>query len=74
MLSFETRINGILTSYAHVTNIGIGEDGKYRYYIRYFRPESEPPILEFKISHKRKEGAEKLVLLIHQEVLKLLKK
>ena len=74
MLSFETRVNGRLINYMHVTNIGTDKNGKDKYTVRYFRPEENPPILEFKVKHQREKGAESLVLLIHKEVLKHLKK
>lgn len=74
MFSLETRVNGMLIGYAHVVRKIIIDWENYIYYVEYFRPEREPSVIRFNITHKREEGAEKLVLKVYREIDKILRK
>jgi hypothetical protein len=76
MLSVETRINGCLVGCAYVHNEFSINDKETEgvYYVEYHRFDREPKVTEFRIKHKREEGAEKLLLLIYKELDKRLKK
>jgi hypothetical protein len=77
MLSIETRINGTLIGVAYVHNeslINETGEGECVYSVEYHRINKEPPVIKFKIKHRREEGAEKLSLLIYTELDKRLKK
>jgi hypothetical protein len=74
MFSLELRINNGLVGNAYCVNEFVTEEGIGVYNIEYYRVGREPSVIKFKIAHKREEDAEKLALLILQEVDKRLKK
>ena len=76
MFLLENRVNGILIGYVHVHNEELIDDprGTYIYYVEYHRINREPKVIDFRLKHKPDEGAEKLALLIYQEIDKRLKK
>lgn len=76
MLSIETRINGILIGYASVTRklqADLDNDKNYIYYVEYHKIGLKSRIINFRVVHNIDEGAEKLVLLVYQEIDKRLK-
>lgn len=75
MLALETRVNGILINCTYVQREELPiKEGIYEYYIEHHRINREPKVIEFRIQHKREEGAEKLSLFIYKEIDKRLKK
>ena len=75
MLSIENRVNGELINYTYVHNEELIDDsgGTCVYYVEHHRINQEPKVIDFRLKHKRSEGAEKLALLIYKEIDKRLK-
>jgi hypothetical protein len=74
MLILENRINGFLIGCAYVSNELQVDKENFSYHIEYHRFNQKPNILYFDLIHNRKEGAEKLALLVYEEVSKKLKR
>ncbi len=75
MLSLETRVNGVLIGCAYIHNESVQDDkGNCLYNVEYHRFDRKPSVIRFNLTHKREEGAEKLILKIYEEITKRLKK
>ena len=74
MLALETRINGIPIGFAYVVRKTSLDNNDYIYAVEYHRIGRKPSVINFKIVHNRDEEAEKLSLLIYEELYKRLKK
>lgn len=74
MLILENRINGFLIGCAYVSNELQVDEENFSYRVEYHRFNQKPNILYFDLIHKREEGAEKLALLVYEEVSKKLKR
>ncbi len=77
MMSLETKINGKLITYTSIHNEGFLDENQTisLYYVEHHRMGSVyPRVIDFRVKHKRDEGAEKLSLLIYREIDKRLKK
>lgn len=74
MFSLENRVNGVLINFTYVHNEELIDDsgGTCVYYVEHHRINQKPKIIDFRVKHKRYEGAEKLALLIYQEIDKRL--
>jgi hypothetical protein len=77
MLSVETRVNGSLVGTAFVYNelsLDDNIEGECLYSVEYHRINKEPPVIKFKVKHRREEGIEKLSFLIYRRLDQRLKK
>ncbi|MCL5018694.1 MAG: hypothetical protein M1416_02940 [Candidatus Pacearchaeota archaeon] len=75
MLSLETRANGVLINLIHVANREITDKkGNYFYDVKYYNFGENSYMLNFDVVHNRKDGAEKLLLKIYEQIDKLRKK
>ena len=68
MINIEIRINNILIGYAYIRNIGqhncgqgegVWQNEVFDYKVEYYRPEKG--LIETRVMHTRKHGAEKLI-------------
>ncbi len=73
MLSLETRINGALISCVYIHNEKYIDNKNCIYEVDYHQFGKKPHVISFKIKHNREENAEKLALLVYEEIQKRLK-
>ncbi len=73
MLSLETRVNGALISYVYIHSERYIDNKNCIYEVDYHQFGKKPHVISFKIEHNREENAEKLMLLVYEEIQKRLK-